>query len=124
MQDERATGLMSRQTDNAYPKPLVMPKRNRSGALRLLIVGILLTVAAIVYFVFRDQLGDGFALVLMGILSMVGVFYLFGAATASFNSVRRTASRTSPIPSWIRNRKGQSFQMRAVRSSMPIRLMP
>ena len=72
---------MSRQTDNAYPKPLVMPKRNRSGALRLLIVGILLTVAAIVYFVFRDQLGDGFALVLMGILSMVGVFYLFGAAT-------------------------------------------
>ncbi|WP_266035709.1 PAS domain-containing protein, partial [Brucella intermedia] len=72
---------MSRQTDNAYPKPLVMPKRNRSGALRLLIVGILLTVAAIAYFVFRDQLGDGFALVLMGILSMVGVFYLFGAAT-------------------------------------------
>ncbi|PQA72832.1 cell cycle histidine kinase CckA [Brucella oryzae] len=72
---------MSRQTDNAYPKPLVMPKRNRSGALRLLIVGILLTIAAIAYFVFRDQLGDGFALVLMGILSMVGVFYLFGAAT-------------------------------------------
>ncbi len=48
---------MSRQTDNAYPKPLVMPKRNRSGALRLLIVGILLTIAAIAYFVFRDQLG-------------------------------------------------------------------
>ncbi len=72
---------MSRQTDNAYPKPLVMPKRNRSGALRLLIVGVLLTVAAIAYFVFRDQLGDGFALVLMGILSMVGVFYLFGVAT-------------------------------------------
>jgi len=74
-------GLMSRQTDNNYPKPLVMPKRGSSSALRLLIIGVVLTTAALVYFLFRDQLGDGFAIVLMGILSMIGVFYLFGAAT-------------------------------------------
>jgi two-component system cell cycle sensor histidine kinase/response regulator CckA len=72
---------MSRQTDNAYPKPLVTPKRNSSGALRLLIVGLLLTGLAVVYFLFRDRIGDGFALILMGILSMVGVFYLLGATT-------------------------------------------
>ncbi len=72
---------MSRQTDNNYPKPLVMPKRGSSSALRLLIIGIVLTMAALVYFLFRDKLGDGFAIVLMGILSMIGVFYLFGAAT-------------------------------------------
>lgn len=72
---------MSRQTDNNYPKPLVMPKRGSSSALRLLIIGVVLTMAALVYFLFRDQLGDGFAIVLMGILSMIGVFYLFGAAT-------------------------------------------
>lgn len=72
---------MSRPTDNNYPKPLVMPKRGSSSALRLLIIGIVLTVAALVYFLFRDQLGDGFAIVLMGVLSMIGVFYLFGAAT-------------------------------------------
>ena len=72
---------MSRQTDDNYPKPLVMPKRGSSSALRLLIIGIVLTVAALVYFLFRDKLGDGFAIVLMGILSMIGVFYLFGAAT-------------------------------------------
>ncbi|OYR19130.1 cell cycle histidine kinase CckA [Brucella thiophenivorans] len=72
---------MSRQTDNNYPKPLVMPKRGSSSALRLLIIGVVLTTAALVYFLFRDQLGDGFAIVLMGILSMIGVFYLFGAAT-------------------------------------------
>lgn len=74
-------GLMSRLTDDNYPKPLVMPKRGSSSALRLLIIGIVLTTAALVYFVFREQLGDGFAIVLMGILSMIGVFYLFGAAT-------------------------------------------
>lgn len=74
-------GLMSRQTDNAYPKPVVAPKRNSSGALRLLIIGLLLTGLAIAYFLFRDQLGEGFALMLMGLLSMVGMFYLLGAAT-------------------------------------------
>ncbi|MFD1197172.1 cell cycle histidine kinase CckA [Brucella gallinifaecis] len=72
---------MSRPTDNNYPKPLVMPKRGSNSALRLLFIGIVLIVAAVSYFLFRDQLGDGFAIILMGILSMIGVFYLFGAAT-------------------------------------------
>ncbi|ENR64304.1 cell cycle histidine kinase CckA [Brucella abortus] len=81
---------MSRQTDNTYPKPLVMPKRGPSAALRLLIVGILLMGAAFIYFLFRDQLGDGFALVLMGVLSMVGVFYLFGAATGIIQFSQRS----------------------------------
>ncbi len=85
---------MSRQSEDAYPKspqpakpskapkppkPLVAPRRNAGAALRLLVVGVLLTAAAAAYFLFRERLGDGFALVLMGLLSMVGVFYLFGA---------------------------------------------
>src|SRR5690606_3788428 len=46
----------------------------------LLIIGLVLVGAALLYVVFREQLGDGFALVLMGLLSMIGVFYLFGTA--------------------------------------------
>ena len=72
---------MAQQTLNAYPKPPVVPRRGSSGALRLLAVGIAVIAIAVAYFLFRDRLGDGFALVLMGLLSMVGVFYLFGAAT-------------------------------------------
>lgn len=84
---------MSRQTDNTYPKPLVMPRRDSHSALRLLAVGIVLIGAAFVYFVFRDRLGDGFALVLMGLLSMVGVFYLFGAATGLIRFSQRKEDR-------------------------------
>ena len=72
---------MSRQTDNSYPEPLISPKRDPRGALKLFLVGLLLVVVAVSYFLVRDQLGDAAVLLLMGILSMIGVFYLFGAAT-------------------------------------------
>ncbi|MBV2144496.1 response regulator [Falsochrobactrum sp. TDYN1] len=84
---------MSRQTENTYPKPLVMPRRGSHAALRLLTIGIVLIGAALVYFLFRDRLGDGFALVLMGLLSMVGVFYLFGAAIGLIQFNQREGSR-------------------------------
>ncbi len=86
-------GLMSRPTDNTYPKPLVAPKRSSAGAVRLLIVGIVMTVLAIAYFLFRDRLGEQFALVLMGLLSMVGVFYLLGATSGLIKFSQRNTGQ-------------------------------
>ncbi|PRD41568.1 hybrid sensor histidine kinase/response regulator [Phyllobacterium phragmitis] len=63
-----------------YPKPIVSGKRGPGAAIRLLVLGIVLTGAAFLYFVFREQLGDAFLLGLLGVLAMVGVFYLFGGA--------------------------------------------
>ncbi|WP_420963790.1 cell cycle histidine kinase CckA [Brucella sp. IR073] len=63
-----------------YPKPIVSGRKGPGAAIRLLVLGIVLTGAAFLYFVFRDQLGDAFLLGLLGVLTMVGVFYLFGAA--------------------------------------------
>ncbi|GAB1581564.1 cell cycle histidine kinase CckA [Phyllobacterium phragmitis] len=63
-----------------YPKPIVSGKRGPGAAIRLLVLGVVLTGAAFLYFIFRDQLGDAFLLGLLGILAMIGVFYLFGAA--------------------------------------------
>ncbi|PYE89945.1 cell cycle histidine kinase CckA [Phyllobacterium leguminum] len=63
-----------------YPKPIVSGRRGPGAAIRLLVLGILLTGAALLYFLFRDELGEPFLLGLLGVLAMVGVFYLFGAA--------------------------------------------
>lgn len=115
---------MSRQTDNTYPKPLVMPKRGPSAALRLLIVGILLMGAAFIYFLFRDQLGDGFALVLMGVLSMVGVFYLFGAATGLIQFSQRSDHQDLAHSFMDTQPEGTVISDPRARSSMPIRPMP
>ncbi|RCS25261.1 response regulator [Phyllobacterium salinisoli] len=63
-----------------YPKPIVSSKKGPGAAIRLLVLGIVLTGAAFLYFVFREQLGEAFLLGLLGVLAMVGVFYLFGGA--------------------------------------------
>lgn len=46
---------------------------------RLLIVGIVSLIAASVLYFFRERIDEGFLLAFLGILAMVGVFYLFGS---------------------------------------------
>ncbi|MFC4625585.1 cell cycle histidine kinase CckA [Daeguia caeni] len=72
---------MSRQPNNLAPRPAVSSRNGNRAAYRLLVAGLILTGLAIIYMLFRDSIGDQFALILMGILSMVGVFYLFGTIT-------------------------------------------
>ena len=50
------------------------------AAVRLLLLGLLLIGVSLLYFLFREQLGQAFLLGLLGVLAMTGVFYLFGSA--------------------------------------------
>ena len=72
-------------------------RRDRSGepvmstATRLILVGLVsLGVAAFLFF-YRDGLDEGFLLVMLGILAMVGVFYLFASliGLVEFGRTRR-----------------------------------
>ena len=55
--------------------------RNRpSAAIRLLILGIASLGAAAFLFFYRENLNETFLLVMLGLLAMVGVFYLFASA--------------------------------------------
>ncbi|TCD10943.1 cell cycle histidine kinase CckA [Oricola cellulosilytica] len=51
-----------------------------NAAFRLLVLGIASLGAAAFLFFFRDNLNDAFLLVMLGVLAMVGVFYLFASA--------------------------------------------
>ncbi|MDH6232808.1 two-component system cell cycle sensor histidine kinase/response regulator CckA [Mesorhizobium soli] len=63
-----------------YPVPIV-DQSTRPGAItRLVIFIVVLTVAAIVFGIFRERLGDPFLLGMLGVLAMIGVGYLFATA--------------------------------------------
>ncbi|PSJ64320.1 cell cycle histidine kinase CckA [Kumtagia ephedrae] len=63
-----------------YPVPIV-DQGTRPGAITRLIVFIaVLTLAAVVFGLFRDHLGDPFLLGMLGVLAMTGVGFLFAAA--------------------------------------------
>ncbi|MAZ17266.1 MAG: hybrid sensor histidine kinase/response regulator [Ahrensia sp.] len=51
-----------------------------SAAVRLLILGVASLGAAIFLFFYRENLNETFLLVMLGLLAMVGVFYLFASA--------------------------------------------
>ncbi|MCX8279364.1 response regulator [Phyllobacterium sp. 0TCS1.6C] len=84
---------MSQETNSdLYPEPIIAKtKANRAG-LRLVLLGALLIGVAVLYFVYRDQLGQPFLLGLLGLLAMIGVFYLFGSA---INVIQFTPRGTS-----------------------------
>ncbi len=60
----------------------------------------------------------------MGILSMVGVFYLFGAATGLIQFSQKNGEQDLAHSFMDCSLKERLFPMRAARSFMPIRLMP
>ena len=66
-------GLMSQPSrTHSFPKTTAPAKKN-PAALRLLTLGILLIAVAGLYFVFREQLGDAFLLILLGLLLRRGL---------------------------------------------------
>ena len=63
-----------------YPVPIVDQNMRPGAITRLVVFVIVLTGAAFVFAVFREQLGDPFLLGMLGILAMIGVGFLFATA--------------------------------------------
>ena len=75
-----------------YPAPVV-DQSGRPGAItRLVIFTIVLTLSAILFVIFRNQLGDPFLLGLLGILAMIGIGYLFATAIGFVQITPRSRS--------------------------------
>ncbi len=69
---------MARETGgDTYPAPVVDQNNNPGAVSRLLVLGIVLVGAAAAFVLFQDRLGEPFLLGMLGILAMIGVFYLF-----------------------------------------------
>ena len=64
----------------ARPAPIVDQSTRPGAIVRLLIFIVVLILAAVVFVLFRDWLGDPFLLGLLGVLAMIGVGFLFTAA--------------------------------------------
>jgi two-component system cell cycle sensor histidine kinase/response regulator CckA len=72
---------MAKETRNDfYPVPIVDQAARPDAITRLIIFIVVLTVAAIVFGIFRERLGDPFLMGMLGVLAMVGVGYLFATA--------------------------------------------
>ncbi|MBB6261605.1 two-component system cell cycle sensor histidine kinase/response regulator CckA [Paenochrobactrum gallinarii] len=71
---------MSQQTKTeVFSRSVVNEKPTAGSGLRLLVLGLVLIALTVIFFLFRDQLGEGFVLALLGLLAMLGVFYLIGS---------------------------------------------
>ncbi|WP_378951884.1 cell cycle histidine kinase CckA [Mesorhizobium sp. ANAO-SY3R2] len=72
---------MAKETRNDfYPVPIVDQAARPDAITRLIIFIVVLTVAAVVFGLFRERLGDPFLLGMLGVLAMIGVGYLFATA--------------------------------------------
>jgi two-component system cell cycle sensor histidine kinase/response regulator CckA len=70
----------------------VVDRGTRPGPVtRLIIFTIVLAVAAVVFALFRDRLGDQFLLGLLGVLAMIGTGYLFATAIGFIQVSPRSA---------------------------------
>ncbi|MFK4823802.1 cell cycle histidine kinase CckA [Paenochrobactrum sp. BZR 588] len=71
---------MSQQTKTElFSRPAVNEKPTAGSGLRLLVLGLVLIGLTVFFLLFRDQLGEGFVLAILGLLAMLGVFYLIGS---------------------------------------------
>ncbi len=64
---------------NQYPVPVVDRSNQPGAVIRLLIVGLILVGASVGFAMLKHRLGDPFLLGMLGVLAMVGVFYLFAS---------------------------------------------
>lgn len=83
---------MANETRTDPQQPLIDQSGRPSAIMRLIILMIVLTGAAILFSIFRNQLGDPFLLGLLGVLAMIGVGYLFATAIGFVHFMPRSAS--------------------------------
>ncbi|MBE7185361.1 MAG: response regulator [Methylobacterium mesophilicum] len=72
--------MAERPKSDFYPTPVIDRGGSPSAVARLLIFVGVLVVAAILFSLFRDELGEPFLVGLLGVLAMIGVGYLFATA--------------------------------------------
>ncbi|MDI6026808.1 response regulator [Corticibacterium sp. UT-5YL-CI-8] len=73
-----------------YPVPIVDQGERLSAITRLIIFIVVLIISAVVFSVFKEQLGDPFLLGLLGVLAMIGVGYLFATAVGFIQIASRS----------------------------------
>lgn len=72
-------------------EPLVYRKNQQSPVTRFVVLGVVAIISLAFLFLFSEQINEGFLLALLGILAMIGVFFLFSLVIGlvSFVSVRK-----------------------------------
>ncbi len=83
---------MANDTRTDLQTPLIDQTGRPSAITRLVILMVVLTGAAILFSIFRNQLGEPFLLGLLGVLAMIGVGYLFATAIGFVHFMPRSAS--------------------------------
>lgn len=64
------------QSDSSYPTPVIDRHSKPGTVIRLIVLAVVLVVAAVAFVYLEDRLDPNFGLGLLGILAMVGIFYL------------------------------------------------
>ncbi len=83
---------IARKSDGGSNQAPIVDRGTRPGPVtRLIIFTIVLGVAAAVFALFRDRLGDQFLLGLLGVLAMIGTGYLFATAIGFIQVSPRSA---------------------------------
>jgi two-component system, cell cycle sensor histidine kinase and response regulator CckA len=63
----------------AAPEPIIDANPRRTDIRHLLVLGLVLIAAGVAFVLLKDQIGEPYMLMALGILAMVGVFYLFAS---------------------------------------------
>lgn len=83
---------MAKRTGSGLQQLPIVDQGSRPGPVtRLVVFTIVLAVAAVVFTLFRDRLGDQFLLGLLGVLAMIGTGYLFATAIGFIQISPRSA---------------------------------
>jgi two-component system cell cycle sensor histidine kinase/response regulator CckA len=64
------------QSDSSYPTPMIDRHSRPGTVIRLIVLAIVLVVAAIAFVYLEGRVNTNFGLGLLGILAMIGIFYL------------------------------------------------
>ncbi|MFC3705689.1 cell cycle histidine kinase CckA [Devosia honganensis] len=100
---------------DSYPEPVLDSARGGGGLWRVVLLGLVLVVAAVVFSLFGDRIPSELVMGFVGLLTVAGVFFLFGLAAGLFRfstaEERRTVSHavvdSLPFGAVIADRDGK-----------------
>jgi two-component system, cell cycle sensor histidine kinase and response regulator CckA len=76
----------------SVPEPMIDDNPRRSGIGRLLTLGFVLIVAGVAFVLLKERIGEPALLMALGVLAMIGIFYLFASVIGFIQIAPRTAS--------------------------------
>ena len=80
--------------EDNYPEPILSAGRGAAGLWRVLLLGVLLIAAAVVFVVFGHAIPAELVMTFVGLLAVSGVFFLFGLAAGLFRFAGGEERRT------------------------------